>query len=217
MLKKLFGFGKKDKKEEKKEKEEKKNKSEDDEEKIPEIPEPVTSKVELISNLISNTFEDNKDKFENQLSLITEGEIPNITQKIKIYFGNETKELNSIIISKNSLLIYLSSNDFFSPEKIDILGLNKSYLIKTNLIEEVFIYIIIKKMLLISFFSNLFEKYIGIDKSKSNQEENFIINGKKVYIKNNNINYFSDVTLPIYYIESALYLILEIPEKKITS
>ena len=72
-------------------------------------------------------------------------------------------------------------------------------------------------MLFISFFSNLFEKYIGIDKSKSNQEENFIINGKKVYIKNNNINYFSDVTLPIYYIESALYLILEIPEKKITS
>ena len=154
--------------------------------------------------MISNTFEDNNDKFENQLSLITEDEIPNIIQKIKIYFGNETKELNSIIISKNSLLIYLSSNDFFSPEKIDILGLNKSYLIKTNLIEEGFVYIIIKKMLLISFFSNLFEKYIGIDKSKSNQEESFIINGKKEYIKNNNINYCNDIKLPIYYKENNL-------------
>ena len=59
-------------------------------------------------------------------------------------------------------------------------------------------------MLLISFFSNLFEKYIGIDKSKSNQEESFIINGKKEYIKNNNINYCNDIKLPIYYKENNL-------------
>ena len=108
--------------------------------------------------MISNTFEDNKDKFENQLSLITEDEIPNIIQKIKIYFGNKTNELNSIIISKNCLLFDISWNDYLTPEKIDILGLNKSYLIKTNLIEEGFVYIIIKKMLFISFFQIYLKK-----------------------------------------------------------
>ena len=200
MLKKLFGFRKK----EKKEKKEEEDKNEDYEEKISEIPEPDTSKVELISKLISNTFEDNKDKFENQLSLIKEDEIPNIIQKIKIYFGNETKELDSIIISKNSLLFDISWNDGLTPKKIDILGLNKSYLIKTNSTEEGFIYIIINKILFISFFSNLFEKYIGIDKSKSNQEESFIINEKKVFIRRDSIDYNSDVKLPIYYIENNL-------------
>ncbi len=81
MLKKLFGFGKKEKKEEKKEvdkeirneeknikKKEEEEKKEVEEEKIPEIPEPDAYKVELISNIIYNNFnekENNEDNFEN--------------------------------------------------------------------------------------------------------------------------------------------------------
>ena len=157
MLKKIFGFLKKS-----------------DEEEIPKISEPKPFKVELISNLISNTFKDNidnKDKFDDKLSFVKDHKIKDIKQKIKIYFNKKEKiEFDAIIISKNSLLIDRSFRDYFIPEKIEILSLNKKYLIKTNLIEEGFVYIMPEKMLIISFFSNLFEKNLGIDGNKSNQE-----------------------------------------------
>ena len=220
MLKKLFGFGKKEKKEEKKEvdkeirneeknikKKEEEEKKEVEEEKIPEIPEPDAYKVELISNIIYNNFnekENNEDNFENQLSLIKEDETSNIIQTIKIYFEKEKRELNSIVISKNSLLINIDWEFYSSPKRIDLLDLNKSFLLKTNLIEKGFVYIITKKLLFISFFSNLFEKFIGFDKGKSKQEEIFIINEKQIFTKINSLDSYSGAYFPIFYIENNL-------------
>ena len=59
-------------------------------------------------------------------------------------------------------------------------------------------------MLFISFFSNLFEKFIGFDKGKSKQEEIFIINEKQIFTKINSLDSYSGAYFPIFYIENNL-------------
>ena len=161
--------------------------------------EPKTNKIELISKLINNLYKDSKEIFDDQESITKEDNFSNVLLKIKIHSNKETKNINSVIISKNTLLI----NTTETPNKVDILSLKKSFYNKTEKKEEGFISIIVGDLLFISFFVNLFEYYLGLEKNRPSEKvSNFIVcNGQKIVVeKENQIN----EEFPVFYIKNNL-------------
>jgi len=161
--------------------------------------EPKANKIELISKLINNHYIDSNKIFDDQESITKEENLSNVFLKIKMHSDKEAKTINSVIISKNTLLI--NTNE--TPNKVDILSLKKSFYNKTEKKEEGFISIIVGDLLFISFFVNLFKYYLGLEKNRtSEKDKDFIIcNGQKIFgEKENKIN----EECPIFYINNNL-------------
>ena len=161
--------------------------------------EPKLNKVELISKLINSHYKESKEIFEDQESLIKEDNLLNSFLKIKIHSEKGEKEVNSLIISKNTLLI--DTND--TPNRVDILSLKRSFYNKAEKKEEGFISIIIEDLLVLSFFTNLFEYYLGVEKNTDlKKDPNFIIyNGQKTFV--NEVDKIDEES-PIFYIKNNL-------------
>ena len=121
------------------------------------------SKIELIQMMLKNNYSDNNDNFKGQISTINEKNYQNIIKKIKIAKIAD-KEINSLIISKNTLLIYTNSK-INNLNKINFLSSKKTFLNKSDSTEDGFIYIIYNHYIFISFFSNLFNEYLGIEEN----------------------------------------------------
>ena len=190
---------------------EEENEENEDTKEIGEEPEPKTTKVKLIRDIMYYHYKGNNNiTCENQLSLVEENKYSDFMLKIILYDENKKKnKLDDIIISKNSILISTKSEP---PNKIDILNFKKTFTLQTNSIEEGFIYNYIENNLIISFFSNLFEKYLGIElKINNNDYEKCIIEDKtKIYLNLENQKERDKYKgYPVYYIKDHLLYLNE--------
>ena len=113
--------------------------------------------------MINNHYKESKEILEDQESIINEESLSKVFLKVKIHSDKGTKKINSLIISKNTLLIE-TSDTINRVDRVDILSLKKSFYNKTEINQDGFVSIIEEKLLLISFFMNLFEYYLGLEK-----------------------------------------------------
>ena len=159
-----------------------------------------TSNVELIQKIIINNFNDSNDNIKKLISTINEKNYQNIIKKIKI----DDIEMNSLIISKNTLLIYTNSN--ISINKVEIESLKNTFLNSTDSIKEGFIYLIYGNYIFISFFSDLFKEYLGIEENTIINGNYIIVNNEKIPIKNLDETEIKTkyINNPFFYIKSNL-------------
>ena len=152
--------------------------------------------------MINNHYKESKEILEDQESIINEDSLSKVFLKVKIHSNKGTKKINSLIISKNTLLID-TSDTLNRVDRVDILSLKKSFYNKTEIKQDGFVSIIEEKLLLISFFMNLFEYYLGLEKNDSSKEDsNFIIrNGEKTFVKE--VDKMTE-KCPIFYIKNNL-------------